>query len=524
MDEHIGLTAKVAASILGRPSLAALLLDPNATVVAGTAQRVHNALVQFPAVLQDKRVQHNVFQAMETLLPALGKWPPSFWRALSNSGDQDSSNTDDAAPSSLARLYLVAMLLRLLSHHRHAFSPKQQQRLGEWRGQLLRRITKDAADEASPSQSDASDDEDSALSVLKQLQRVRADFAAHDPFAHLQLAPFTVPGLSKAQLQAHMATGGTARGKGKSAAAAPPVALSPAVPHIRSSDAVLFSHLPRSSCPSCGRVQPFYCTFCLRVLHPLAVGRLPQVELPVHVDIVLHGNVARHKSTALQMLLLAHPRERVTEHAFPGPLVAWDPATTVVVFPSERALTVQQLAAHLRSGGSAGATSSAVASSSSGGDTAVSPSLTSLQHLVFLEGTWGEAEAMLTHPRLQGLTHVRLDFAHTAPAQSSAAGDAAGDAAGSAPPCTAFWRFQRFGASFLSSIEAVYHTLRQLDEHGLMPPRADPSQAEAASGTAPVAQSARFDKVLWLFAMAYERVRTHYAKQPDLLPPVQVAE
>jgi hypothetical protein len=693
MDEHIGLTSKVSAAVLGKSSLSSLLLSPQAAVAAGTAQRVHNALVQHPQVLaRDKRVQLNVFQALEALLtravlkertntiannnnnkdntkptltPATTSasvpvsapaplspspssssasstaasssssssssswlvWDAAAWKALSSSSSCDHGSASDAGPVAaasmmMARLYILAMLLQLFFLHPQRtsfFSTKQLQRIETWKGQILARL---AATMTSPPTSNCSDSAEHAAEfnqqallapVLAHLQRVRADFAALNSFAHLQLAPFTVPGLSRKQLQAHSESSG-GRGRGTvakkktavvdAATTAAAVADPPAPAAVAAADdGVPFTFLPRRACPSCGRLQPFYCTHCLQVVHPLAMGRLPQVDLGpslLHIDLLLHANVARHKSTALQLLLLLPPageggkeqqqqRSVVTEHVFPGgplpPQSLWDTQSTAVVFPSSRALTMKQVAAHLReqqtkdapastapssfasSSATAAAAAPAEAATSSSANPSSSPSpsvpaactLTSLRRLVFLEGTWGEAEAMLAHhPRLRDLTHVRLDFDDCDPDESAVDSDATPattteqqahasgtgapavttSAAAAAAPTTAFWRFQRFGASFLSSIEAVYHTLRQMDQHGLMSvsnsaavlpapsPTSSPSAPSSASSSSSssASSSSRFDNVLWLFALAYERVRTHYASQPMLLPPVQMTD
>lgn len=324
----------------------------------------------------------------------------------------------------------------------------------------------------------------------------------------------------------------------------------------------------------------------LVLLSLLLLLQLPRVDLPLAIDIILHPNVVRdpkanaatasiaraashlglfspccnstsslslcvrallpvfqlpHKSTALQTLLLAHPRASV--HTYPS-LPAFDAAHTAVVFPSDRALTVQQLAHRLRSrstapdrGAGAAAPLDAGAASDSDPSSCVQQQqqpageevcpLVSLGRVLFLEGTWGEAEQMLVHPRLQPLAHLRLDF--SAEASISAAEAPAGEnAAAASCPSTSFWRYQRFGAAFLSSIEAIYHCMKQISEQRV--PLADPetvagtaapTTTSPAGAAAPASSPHRFDNLLWLFAMAYQRVRAHYCSQPTLLPPVQ---
>lgn len=462
MDEHIGLTHKVAEQILQRAHLAQLQA---ADTAAGTAQRLHNILAQFPALLHKPQAQTNVFQLAESITRMAAKWPQTTWIAL-NAPDSTAaapiSSAEDPSLLSITQLYLLSLLQRIFSMRTH-FTAKQAGRLDEWAEELRARLGGVNGGER----------------VREQVQLIKRQFNSGDPFANLQLAPFTVPGLTQAQLSS------------KSSSAAAAASSSPS-----SASSIPFFFLPRTTCPSCHRTQPFYCTFCYEVIHPLAQNKLPQVELSLQIDIVLHPAVLRHKSTALQTLLLVHPRSNIAVHTFPA-LPAYDPATTVVMFPSDEARTVQQMAKELR----------ALDSGSK---------LTSVQRVVFLEGTWEEGRRMLAHPKLSSLTALRLDFGGAA----TSAASASVDSPAASSPSTAFWRYQRFGPSFLSSIEAILHTLMQLDAHGLMPEAA--GRAESISSSSLVARSpSRFDNVLWLFAMSYERVRAHYRQNPSLLPPVQ---
>ena len=249
----------------------------------------------------------------------------------------------------------------------------------------------------------------------------------------------------------------------------------------------------------------------------------------------------RHKSTALQTLLLVRPRSGVSVHTYPG-LPVYDPSTTAVLFPSEGALTVRQLAAAIATLAARNEPTSASSTPSGSliSDPAPSSSpspppscpVRSLQRIVFLEGTWDEAQLMLAHPKLQALTQLRLDFGSegshsrgdTSPAEAASGSSSASplsSSPSSASPSTAFWRYQRFGSSFLSSIEAIYHTVAQMQAEGLL---LDAASGHAATSPAPSSSpltpsSSPPSHLLWLFAMSHERVRAHYRQNPKLLPP-----
>lgn len=179
----------------------------------------------------------------------MARWDEAAWAALASEEEEQ----PDASQPPLAQLYVVALLLQLLSL-RASFTPKQQLRLDEWAATLSQRLGGDAG----------------TYAVRERLRLVRARFAAADPFVHMQLAPFTVAGLKHAQLHgpAKQRTA-PASSASASAAAATPASGSTAPAPADAPD-VPFAFLPRTQCPTCKRMQPFYCTYCYQVIHPLA--------------------------------------------------------------------------------------------------------------------------------------------------------------------------------------------------------------------------------------------------------------
>ena len=139
--------------------------------------------------------------------------------------------------------------------------------------------------------------------------------------------------------------------------------------------------LPRLPCPSCSRLQPFCCSRCVRVVHPLAAAAIPRVALPFHLHIVLHPEYERERSTALPLQLLC-PASDITVHVFPR-LPAFTAHCTRLLFPAEDAEETVPVSASLNS-------------------------LSSVTDVVLLEGTWPQCASMARDKSLSALPAVRL--------------------------------------------------------------------------------------------------------------------
>ena len=95
------------------------------------------------------------------------------------------------------------------------------------------------------------------------------------------------------------------------------------------------SHLPPDHHPS------FYCPTCLRVVGaPPSAAPVPQLAFPVRIDLVLADY--RKKSTGVQAAALAPGSVHI--HTFPKEIPDdWDPQRSLVVFPSENAVTLEEI-------------------------------------------------------------------------------------------------------------------------------------------------------------------------------------
>lgn len=106
----------------------------------------------------------------------------------------------------------------------------------------------------------------------------------------------------------------------------------------------LDSSAERSICPMCRKSRKYYCYSCLIAL-PHLVDRIPKVQLPVSVDIIKHPNETDGKSTSCHAAVLAPDDVRV----FTYPCIPdYDPQRTVLVFPSEDAVSLESLRDNLK--------------------------------------------------------------------------------------------------------------------------------------------------------------------------------
>lgn len=96
----------------------------------------------------------------------------------------------------------------------------------------------------------------------------------------------------------------------------------------------------RHNCRLCHRSRKFFCYNCYIPVGELA-DLLPQLELPLLVDIIKHKKEIDGKSTAVHAAVLAPEHVRI--HTFPDIPDYRTEAGVVLIFPSAKAATVPQL-------------------------------------------------------------------------------------------------------------------------------------------------------------------------------------
>ena len=162
----------------------------------------------------------------------------------------------------------------------------------------------------------------------------------------------------------------------------------------------------RTRCPKCHAKRKYFCYDCFVPL--LADPALtPHIELPIICDVIHYATEAQSKSTAVHAKVVAFESVRV--HPFPSDtLHEWDPEDTVVLFPSDDAVSVKDL------------------------------DFNKVKHVVFVESQWHTAKRILGSPQVSKLRHVKIENYETR-----------------------FWRWQNVGNEGLATIEAIYYFYRE---------------------------------------------------------------
>ncbi|XP_057204313.1 tRNA-uridine aminocarboxypropyltransferase 1 [Triplophysa rosa] len=200
----------------------------------------------------------------------------------------------------------------------------------------------------------------------------------------------------------------------------------------------------RMKCSSCGASRMFYCYSC-GALVGLDPRDVPNVKLPVKVDIIKHPNETDGKSTAMQARLLA-PQD-VTIYTYPCiPELDTSAENIVLLFPGPDAMTVEELWEHFSAdtcGGEPRPKRLKVKEQSGGAETHICP----IHRVIFIDSTWNQTTRIITDERLQALPNVELKSRRTC-----------------------FWRHQRGSPdTYLATVEAVYYFLKDLHSHYLPP-------------------------------------------------------
>eukprot|EP00123_Amoebidium_parasiticum_P022314 comp8507_c0_seq1/m.3817 comp8507_c0_seq1/g.3817 ORF comp8507_c0_seq1/g.3817 comp8507_c0_seq1/m.3817 type:complete len:318 (-) comp8507_c0_seq1:52-1005(-) len=213
--------------------------------------------------------------------------------------------------------------------------------------------------------------------------------------------------------------------------------------------------LGRQKCPSCTHSRKIYCPVCHIPI--LKEGyTMPQIELPLSVDIIKHTKEKDTKSTAVHAKLVAPGQ--VTIYPFPDFPGGYDPEKTVLLFPSKDASTFDEI-----------------------GD------LSSINKVVFIDCTWKQTYGITTHPALKDLKKIRLETIHTR-----------------------FWRVQgHLPPTYLATIEAIHQFFRQY--HISMMKRVDPAHLHADPDSL---YDGRYDDLLYLFSHQYEHIQDQYRSGP----------
>lgn len=197
----------------------------------------------------------------------------------------------------------------------------------------------------------------------------------------------------------------------------------------------------RSKCSQCNASRKFFCYTCFTPVKELE-GKLPEIELPVQIDIIKHPLELDGKSTAIHALVLA-PKQ-VNLFTYPCIPEYEDSSKVLLVYPSENSRTLQKVLDDARK-----RNKDAKSKLEENGDSSNTPpakrirmeSNVSLpfERVIFIDSTWSQSKKIFYDERLKDLPCVILPEKKTY-----------------------FWRTQDKDDYYLATIEAIYYFLVEL--------------------------------------------------------------
>ncbi|KAF9993065.1 DTW domain-containing protein 1 [Entomortierella chlamydospora] len=167
--------------------------------------------------------------------------------------------------------------------------------------------------------------------------------------------------------------------------------------------------IEKKHCPTCNKNVRYFCSKCLKLVN-CPEGSVPQLKLPIKIDVIKHENERDGKSTALHAKILAP--DDVEVYGWKSMPRYENVDRLLLLFPSPGAKTLSE----------------------------IDPS--SFDKLVVIDGTWEQANKMSkSDSPLVRMKRVTI-----------------------APHETLFWRHQRKTDDHLATIEAIYYFLREYHE------------------------------------------------------------
>ncbi|ORZ29070.1 DTW domain-domain-containing protein [Lobosporangium transversale] len=167
--------------------------------------------------------------------------------------------------------------------------------------------------------------------------------------------------------------------------------------------------IEKKHCPTCNKNVRYFCNKCLNLVN-CPKGSVPQLKLPIKIDVIKHEQERDGKSTALHAKILA-PQD-VEVYGWKSMPKYEDVDRLLLLFPSPDAKRLSE----------------------------IDPA--SFDKLVVIDGTWDQANKMSkSNSPLLRMKRVTI-----------------------APHETLFWRHQRKADDHLATIEAIYYFLREYHE------------------------------------------------------------
>ncbi|EFC44237.1 hypothetical protein NAEGRDRAFT_39279 [Naegleria gruberi] len=229
---------------------------------------------------------------------------------------------------------------------------------------------------------------------------------------------------------------------------------------------------PKTPCPHCTKNRKYFCYDCCT---PMIENPPTISKLPLHCVIIQHKQERKGKSTAIHAKVVAHSSADLYE--FPDIPSFLTPQNCVLVYPSKTARLVSQLFKKPTDDNNTTTTSS----SSTSSETAPTINVSTLKYAVFIDSTWPQAKQIYRNEFVKSLPCVIIEEKETL-----------------------FWRYQREGQKFLSTIEAIFYFYREylqaLNEYG------DEETKQSTPSDVPL------ENLLYYYIHQYCLIQSYYAK------------
>uniref|UniRef100_T1J642 tRNA-uridine aminocarboxypropyltransferase 1 n=1 Tax=Strigamia maritima TaxID=126957 RepID=T1J642_STRMM len=223
--------------------------------------------------------------------------------------------------------------------------------------------------------------------------------------------------------------------------------------HIDSTD-LLDTVDGRSICDKCTKSRKYYCYTCHIPVITIR-DKIPNLKLPIKIDIIKYPKEIDGKSTASHAAVLAP--DDVTIYTFPNIPMFTDKNKVLVAFPGKRAVTLEEVC------------KTVIPVTQNDVDTFVNKF--PFERIIVIDSTWNQVRKINNDERLKGIQRVELKSRESL-----------------------FWRYQRGKPnSYLSTIETVYYFLVDLHSMVVQEPYAG-----------------QYDNLLFFFSFMYNKIHSMY--------------
>ncbi|PRP76847.1 hypothetical protein PROFUN_14806 [Planoprotostelium fungivorum] len=164
----------------------------------------------------------------------------------------------------------------------------------------------------------------------------------------------------------------------------------------------------RAKCENCNATRKYFCYTCFRPVGD--IDRVPQMRLPIQLNIIHHPKEPKSKKTSIHAKVLA-PLDVVMFDDPDIPDYRQEKDEVLLLFPSPDAKNISEI------------------------------DVTKYKKIIVIDSTWSQTKGILRNERLQGLQCVRIQTYETK-----------------------FWRYQDHGREFLATIEAIYYFYREYQQ------------------------------------------------------------